>query len=97
MDIDEELESEIEAPVKSVSEETGEKIDFKFPSNMFPVNPDSKTDTDINDEGRAEKPKNVFLNIYLLICISDSLIFQSWRTSSHQTPHPGRAHCRSLG
>ena len=54
MDLDDEVETEMEAPVKSVSEEAAEKIDFMFPSNMFPVNPNSKTDTDINDEGRAE-------------------------------------------
>lgn len=54
MDLDDEVESEVEAPAKSVSEEAAEKIDFKFPSNLFPVNPNRKADTDINDEGRAK-------------------------------------------
>ena len=54
MELDEELQNEIEAPVKSVNEETAERIDFNFPSNIFPVNPNTKSDTEIDDEGRGE-------------------------------------------
>ena len=53
MELDDEVESETEAPAKSVSQESPENFDFKFPSNLFPVNPNMSTDTDINDEGRA--------------------------------------------
>ena len=53
MDLEDDVGADLEAPVKSVSEEAPEKFDFIFPSNMFPVNPDTRTDTDINDEGRA--------------------------------------------
>ena len=53
--MEDDIKKETEVPVVEVIDEVAEKLDFQFPSDMFPVNPNYKSDREINDKGFNEE------------------------------------------